>query len=75
MDRIQRDAFGMKNTKTPTDERSSANMGGTRTVPFAMIDPNAEAFNTYEHAYPIGPLLTEAEAEMAGSVGSPQHGF
>lgn len=66
MDRIQRDAFGTKNTMKPTDKRSSANMGGTRIVLFATLDPNAEAFNPWEHAYPIGPLLTEAEAEMAG---------
>ncbi|KAG6357733.1 hypothetical protein INS49_013612 [Diaporthe citri] len=67
MDPIQRDASGMKNTETATDQHSPASMGGTRTVLFAMGDPNAEAFNPYEHPFPIRPLLTEAKAEMAGT--------
>lgn len=73
-DTIQRDACGMKKPETATDENSLAIMNGTRIVLFVMTNPNAEAFNPHECAYPIGPVLTEAEAEMTGPVGSPQHG-
>lgn len=54
-----------KNNETATDECPPANMGALDIVLPAMAEPNAEAFNLDELAYPIGPLLTEAEAKTA----------
>lgn len=54
-----------KNNETATDECPPANMSGLSIVPSTMAEPNAEAFNPDEHAYPIGPLLTEADAKTA----------